>query len=118
LIDILLRVVDPKAIILSTPTFGMYSFLGKISKSECIDVPLNERFELNVDGIIQKASSSPVQIIFVCSPNNPTGNSVSLKDVERLLNETSSWVVVDEGIYNYLIIYLFILIIIYFIKTK
>lgn len=46
LLDVLIRVVDPKAIVISTPTFGMYSFLGKINKARIVDVPRDAAFDV------------------------------------------------------------------------
>jgi histidinol-phosphate/aromatic aminotransferase/cobyric acid decarboxylase-like protein len=73
--------VDPKEIIISGPTFGMYSFLGKIAKSKIVDVPRDDRWNVEVEGILAVTSlKSPGsrQIIFLASPNNPTGITILL----------------------------------------
>lgn len=78
-------------VIVCPPTYGMYEVLAHIHDVELVKVPLTEQFELNVDEIL----AHPAKLLFVCSPNNPTGNR--LQNVERLLHEFRGIVVVDEA---------------------
>lgn len=77
--------------IICPPTYGMYEVSANINDVELIEVPLTEEFELDIDAIL----AHPAKIVFVCSPNNPTGNR--LKNVERLLRAFKGIVVVDEA---------------------
>ena len=93
-IDLIYRVFcEPSRdrVIICPPTYGMYEVSANINNVEVIEVPLTSEFELNIDEIL----SHPAKCVFVCSPNNPTGNR--LKNVERLLNEFQGIVVVDEA---------------------
>lgn len=100
IIDVLMRLVDPHTILISTPTFGMYSFLGKIVQANIVDVPRLPSFELDFSAIaatIKKLDCSPNRVLmFVASPNNPTGNPLSLPQVEELC-KLGITVVVDEA---------------------
>jgi histidinol-phosphate aminotransferase len=78
-------------VILCPPTYGMYEVSANIHNVEVIEVPLTADFELQIDKILQQRA----RCIFVCSPNNPSGNS--LQGVERLLEEFGGIVVVDEA---------------------
>jgi histidinol-phosphate aminotransferase len=100
IIDVLMRLVDPHTIITSTPTFGMYSFLGKIVQANIVDVPRLANFELDVAAIsstIQKLGCPPNRVMmFVASPNNPTGNPLSIPQVEELCR-LGAFIIVDEA---------------------
>ena len=93
-IDLVYRIFCEPAhdrVILCPPTYGMYEVSATIHNVEVISVPLTEDFELNFDEIL----TQDARCIFVCSPNNPSGNR--LKQVERLLEEFRGIVVVDEA---------------------
>lgn len=79
------------------PTFGMYQVTCDLFEVETIKVPLLEDFSLDVDGIINNLDG--VKMVFLCSPNNPTGNVISTNDIERILEATKdrAIVVVDEA---------------------
>ncbi|WP_297696387.1 histidinol-phosphate transaminase [uncultured Eudoraea sp.] len=83
-------------VITMPPTYGMYKVLAGINAIENKEVLLNESFELNVDKILEAINSS-TKAIFLCSPNNPTGNSFSVSQIETLLNNFSGLLVVDEA---------------------
>lgn len=87
LLDVLIRVVGPKKIVISTPTFGMYSFLGKLFGAEVIDVPRKANFEVDVAAVKEAVRKHEATIVFLPSPNNPTGTLLSNSDVESILQE-------------------------------
>lgn len=93
-IDLVYRIFCEPAkdrVILCPPTYGMYEVSANINNVEVIHVPLTEDFELNIGEIL----SHDARCLFVCSPNNPSGNR--LKNVEQLLEEFRGIVVVDEA---------------------
>lgn len=98
LIDIIIRMVRPGPLLISTPTFGMYSFLGKISQLPIIDVPRGPApgFALNIPAIVSSVRENAVSIVFLVSPNNPTGTIVPNEEVAVLCQE-KCLVVVDEA---------------------
>jgi histidinol-phosphate aminotransferase len=93
------------AVILTPPTFAMYSHAAQVQGVEMLDVPLTAGdFQLDVDGIVAAhASAAGAKLVFVCSPNNPTGNLLARHDVLRLAGELfgNALVVVDEIYLDY-----------------
>ena len=87
-------------VILVPPTYGMYQVSANINDIEVKNIPLTEEFQLNLDGIAE-AIDEHTKLIFICSPNNPTGNSIDRADVETLLANFSGIVVVDEAYINF-----------------
>ena len=86
------------AVVISSPTFGMYSVSAGIQDATVIDVPLRADFSLDVDGLLARVTQR-VKLVFVCSPNNPTGNLVPLAAIEQLAAALTdrALVVVDEA---------------------
>ncbi|MBU3715249.1 MAG: histidinol-phosphate transaminase [Ferruginibacter sp.] len=79
------------AVITCPPTYGMYEVSANINNIPIINIPLTKDFELDVDKIL----STKAKIVFVCSPNNPTGNS--LKNIEYIIQHFDGIVFVDEA---------------------
>lgn len=78
------------------PTYGMYAVLANINAIENRTVLLSDNFQPRVDSII-KAVDAQSKILFLCSPNNPTGNSFSIETIEALLLRFRGLVVIDEA---------------------
>jgi histidinol-phosphate aminotransferase len=87
-------------VILVPPTYGMYKVSANINDIETRNVPLTGDFQLNLEGIAE-AIDQHTKLIFICSPNNPTGNSMDRADVETLLANFNGIVVVDEAYINF-----------------
>ncbi len=93
-IDLLFRVfVEPGAdkVIVCPPTYGMYEVAADINNVEVVKVPLTDDFQLDIDTI----SVIGAKMIFLCSPNNPTGNI--LDNINTVLNRFGGIVVIDEA---------------------
>lgn len=102
-IDILYRAFCRPAtdnVILVPPTYGMYEVSANINDVSVKRVRLTSDFQLDLEGIAE-AIDSHTRLIFICSPNNPTGNSVNRADVETLLANFDGLVVVDEAYINF-----------------
>jgi histidinol-phosphate aminotransferase len=97
LIDTVMRVyLEPGDEVMDfPPTFGMYSFSAQVCGARVVQVPRDERFEIDLDAA-ERALTDRTKIIFVASPNNPTGNVPPVETVVRLL-DTGRLVVVDEA---------------------
>lgn len=87
-------------VILVPPTYGMYEVSANINDIKTKKVSLTAEYQLNLEGISQ-AIDEHTKIIFICSPNNPTGNSINRDDVETLLANFDGLVVVDEAYINF-----------------
>ncbi len=98
-LDLLFRAFcEPaKDVVISLPpTYGMYKVLAGINDIENVEVPLTSGFEPDTDAI-KTAITETTKIIFLCSPNNPTGNSFSMEKIKELLTSFHGLVVVDEA---------------------
>lgn len=78
------------------PTYGMYGVLANLNAVENKEVLLNDDFEPNVEQILSEVNAN-TKIIFLCSPNNPTGNSFSDESIVTLLKNFKGLVVLDEA---------------------
>ena len=83
-------------IITLPPTYGMYKVLSGINAVENREVLLSHDFEPDVNKILETADDH-TKMIFLCSPNNPTGNRFSESKIEAILNEFDGLVVIDEA---------------------
>lgn len=83
-------------IITLPPTYGMYSVLANLNAIENREVVLTKNFQPNVDSILEQVDRN-TKIIFLCSPNNPTGNSFSDESIVTLLKNFNGLVVLDEA---------------------
>lgn len=79
------------------PTFGMYAIIGRMVGYEVLEVSLDDEFDLCTDEMISLAGREGVKLIFLASPNNPTGNCFSEERIIALLENTEAVVVVDEA---------------------
>ena len=102
-IDILFRAFcNPGSdnVITVPPTYGMYEVSANINDVEVRKIKLKTDFQLNMEGIAE-AIDEHTKIIFICSPNNPTGNSINRDDIETILANFNGLVVIDEAYINY-----------------
>ena len=78
------------------PTYGMYEVLAGINNVEVREAPLDENWQPRVDQIMKLADVN-TRLLFLCSPNNPTGNLMNISRVKELLQEFTGLVVIDEA---------------------
>jgi histidinol-phosphate aminotransferase len=98
-IDILFRVFcEPGAdkILICPPTYGMYEVSANINDVKIQKVNLTKEFQLNVTGILD-AIEPNTKMIFICSPNNPSGNLMKEEDVKKVLRSFEGILVLDEA---------------------
>lgn len=98
-LDLLFRAFcEPKKenVITLPPTYGMYKVLADLNEVEDREVLLKENFQPDVEQILEQVDEN-TKMIFLCSPNNPTGNSFSEEAVEQILKNFSGLVVIDEA---------------------
>lgn len=86
--------------IICPPTYGMYQVSAQINDIAILEAPLLPDYQLNLAHIEQLVNPQ-TRIIWICSPNNPTGNLMHLEDIETVLNNFSGLVVVDEAYINF-----------------
>ena len=98
-IDLLIRAFcnpGKDKIITLVPTYGMYKVSAAINDVEVVEVELTKEFQINVKETIQQFNEF-TKLIFICSPNNPSGNIINRIDIEAILKEFKGIVVLDEA---------------------
>ena len=98
-IDLLFRAFcrpDIDNVVAIHPTYGMYQVCADINDVEYRKVLLDEKFQFKAEDLL-RASDENTKLIFLCSPNNPTGNNLDAKEIITLLQEFQGIVVVDEA---------------------
>ncbi len=89
------------SVLMPTPTFVMYSSIAKILSADCVEVPLQEDWTLNMDSFLDNISKSNPKVVFIASPNNPTGKQYSIEQIEHIANNCNGIVVIDEAYVDY-----------------
>lgn len=87
-------------VILVPPTYGMYEVSANINDVEVRKVNLLQNFQLDLEKIAESVNDH-TKLIFLCSPNNPTGNSLHPEDMEIILNNFEGVVIIDEAYINF-----------------
>ena len=87
-------------VVVCPPTYGMYKVCADINDVEAKEVLLTDNFQLDVEKILATIDKN-TKLIFICSPNNPTGNNMNRLDIEVLLNNFNGIVVIDEAYINF-----------------
>ncbi len=108
-IDLLIRaacVPGQGRVAIQSPTFGMYAVCARLHAAEVIDIPLlsdGKQFSWNVQGMIEQTLANGATVLFLCSPANPTGQSLPLAQMQGLLQALKGrcLVVIDEAYGEY-----------------
>ncbi|MGM0586955.1 MAG: histidinol-phosphate transaminase [Bacteroidota bacterium] len=98
-IDLLLRIFcrpGQDQIMVTPPSYGMYQVVAHIHDVEILEAPLDKDFQLHADRVIQHLTDR-TKLIFLCSPNNPTGNLLDPVEIEKILHAAPGLVVIDEA---------------------
>ena len=98
-IDLIIRAFcEPSidSIVSIAPSYGMYEVAANVNNVEFWKIKLDEKFDLDTDSLLE-AANDWVKVIFLCSPNNPTGNNLSRDRLYKVLNTFQGIVVIDEA---------------------
>lgn len=98
-IDLVIRAFcDPAVdrIVSITPSYGMYEVAANVNGVDFIKISLNKSFELEADKILE-AANEWVKVVYLCSPNNPTGNSLNRTEIYKIVTGFKGIVVIDEA---------------------
>ncbi len=79
------------------PTFSMYKIIAVNTGNKVVEVPLDKNFDLDIDAITNRLKDNFPAMVFLSSPNSPTGNLFSREKIETIINKTSGTVVIDEA---------------------
>lgn len=80
-----------------TPTFSMFGIIAQALGEKCIGIPLDREFDLDMDAMLRTIKKSKPKIIFLSTPNNPTGNCFSTERILKIIRQSKGLVVVDEA---------------------
>jgi len=100
IIDLALRIFCTPGIdkaLTFTPSYGMYEVSAAANDVEMIRIPLDDHFFIDYEKTRPLLSDEKLKLIFICSPNNPTGNCQDKKVIERILSEFNGIVLLDEA---------------------
>lgn len=98
LIDLVLKafgVPGKGSCVVCPPTYGMYRTVAEILRIKVVDVPLLEGFQWNTINLLKQSNDN--QVLFICSPNNPTGNEIDQVELRKIIAGFDGIVVVDEA---------------------
>jgi len=79
------------------PSYGMYKVAAAVNNVELVELQLNDSFQIDVGKLEPYLTDDRLKIIFICSPNNPTGNLINLKDIEFILQKFQGIIFLDEA---------------------
>lgn len=99
-IDVLYRIFCYPSIdktLLFTPTYGMYEVSANINDIEVLKVPLNEEMQPDLPKVLPLLNDSHLKLLWICSPNNPTGNLIQREIIIELLEKFQGIVIIDEA---------------------
>jgi len=100
IIDLALRIFCEPSVdcaLTFTPTYGMYEVSANINAVQLIQVPLNEQFDIEMKGLAAQLSDERLKLVFLCSPNNPTGNTLKSEAIEFILDNFNGIIIIDEA---------------------
>ncbi|MFH1447848.1 MAG: histidinol-phosphate transaminase [Candidatus Micrarchaeota archaeon] len=103
IIDVITRTFleqGEKAVI-SSPTYSLFQISVELAGGVAVEVPREKDYELNAERIMSKARETDAKLIFICNPNNPTGNLTQAKDLIKIAKTVDSILVVDEAYYEF-----------------
>lgn len=98
-LDLIFRAFcEPKEdeIITMPPTYGMYEVLANLNDIKTVIVPLKRGFQIDVNSVLSSLTEN-TKLIFICSPNNPSGNLLQINDIKTILDDFDGLVVIDEA---------------------
>ena len=98
-IDLIIRIFcEPgkDSILITEPTYGMYSVCAGVNDVSLDSITLTENFEINFESLLEAIQPS-TKIIFLCSPNNPSGNLLNKEAIKSILNQFNGIVAIDEA---------------------
>jgi len=97
-IDLVIRVFcEPglDRIMILPPTYGMYAVCAEMNDAGIIEAPLTAQFEIDTEAVLKRIDE--VKAVFICSPNNPSGNYMNRRVIRTILEKSDGLVVIDEA---------------------
>ena len=86
-----------KKVVYPQPSFSMYKIYARAAESESFPFDLDEKFNLNVDAFIKKVKDVRADLAVICNPNNPTGNALTVAQIEEIAKNIDCAFLLDEA---------------------
>ena len=84
-----------------TPSFFVYSLAVRLAGAELVEVPLDDNYRYVVDALLEAVAERQPHVVFLCSPNNPTGSTLQFAELERIVAAAPGMVVLDEAYWEF-----------------
>ncbi|MBK9149622.1 MAG: histidinol-phosphate transaminase [Saprospiraceae bacterium] len=100
IIDLLIRIFcypGKDKIMSLNPSYGMYKVSADINHVQLVNFNLDKNFEFDTEELLEKASDNNIKILFICSPNNPSGNAFEIDKITKVCEKFRGIIVVDEA---------------------
>jgi len=101
ILNLMLAFAAGGKVVIATPTFAMYGIHAVIAGAEPVFLPRKADFGVDPDAVAEAAARPGVKMVVLCSPNNPTGNTIPLEATKKILAGTGTVVVLDEAYYEF-----------------
>ena len=88
---------DGKKVVYPVPSFSMYKIYAKAADSQAVPFELDKNFDIDVDEFIKTVKNSGANLAVICNPNNPTGNALTVDDVEKIAASIDCAFLLDEA---------------------
>ena len=88
---------DGKKVVYPVPSFSMYKIYAKAADSQAVPFELDKNFDIDVDEFIKTVKNSGANLAVICNPNNPTGNALTVDDVEKIAASIDCAFLIDEA---------------------
>ena len=88
---------DGHKVVYPVPSFSMYKIYAKAAESQAVEFELDKNFDIDVDEFIKTVRDSRADLAVICNPNNPTGNALSVYDVEKIAKSIDCAFLIDEA---------------------
>ena len=98
---LMVTIGEGKRVLISEPTFALYRQVTTVLGGEVISVPLTSGFQFDANALLKSVVDAQPDVVILCSPNNPTGCSISDRDLRELLGRTSGLVIIDEAYHEF-----------------
>ncbi len=98
-IDLIFRIFctpGKESALVVSPSYGMYKVAAKINDVELLESMLDENFQLKAESVLKDVKPD-TKVIFICSPNNPSGNMLEKEEIEKIIENFNGIVVIDEA---------------------
>ncbi|MCU0461086.1 MAG: histidinol-phosphate transaminase [Bacteroidales bacterium] len=100
IIDLCFRVFctpDKDKALTFSPSYGMYQVSAAVNDVKMLTLPLNEKYQIDIKSVLPRLSDKNLKLIFICTPNNPTGNCMDRSALEKIISRFNGIVLADEA---------------------